>query len=143
MDVGSLAEPDVPLAVWALPDGSVRDQYRHEFLAELYGMSSAQELRHASNLLARSIALCRRRSRPAALDPGPSTLEFVMPIPLPRKPLLCRLNVHHKWVRRFNPDGEDYLQCKACGEDLYDVERASGPNIGGNIAGGIMSGIGI
>jgi hypothetical protein len=40
-----------------------------------------------------------------------------------RKCLLCRFNLHHKWERGFNPDGEDYLQCKACGEDLYGVER--------------------
>jgi hypothetical protein len=72
-----------------------------------------------------------------------SPLEVVMPVVTVHKRLLCRLNLHHKWVSRFNPDGEDYLQCKACGKDLYDVERASGPNIGGNIAGGIMSGIGI
>jgi len=35
-------------------------------------------------------------------------------MPAPRKPLLCRLNMHHKWVRQFSPDGEDYLHCKAC-----------------------------
>jgi hypothetical protein len=48
-----------------------------------------------------------------------------MSAPASRKPkrLLCRFNLHHKWVRRFNPDGEDYLQCKSCGKDLYDVER--------------------
>ena len=40
-----------------------------------------------------------------------------------RKRLLCRFNLHHKWVRRKNPEGEDYLQCNACGKDLYDVER--------------------
>ena len=55
--------------------------------------------------------------------------------PMPRKPLLCRLNWHHKWVRRFNADGEDYLQCKACGKDLYDVERHD-PDLGSGIAGG-------
>jgi len=43
--------------------------------------------------------------------------------PKPKR-LLCRFHLHHKWVRRFNPEGEDYLQCKACGKDLYDVERA-------------------
>jgi len=41
-----------------------------------------------------------------------------------RKRLLCRFNLRHKWVRLFNPDGEDYLQCRACLKDLYDVERA-------------------
>jgi hypothetical protein len=40
------------------------------------------------------------------------------------KRLLCRFHLHHKWVRRFNPEGEDYLQCNACGKDLYDVGRA-------------------
>jgi hypothetical protein len=47
--------------------------------------------------------------------------------------------VHHKWVRRKNPEGEDYLQCKACGKDRYDVERADPTvtNFGGGIGGGI------
>ena len=46
-----------------------------------------------------------------------------VPAPSKRKGLLCRFNLHHKWVRRFNPADEVYLQCKACGKDLYDVER--------------------
>jgi len=49
-----------------------------------------------------------------------------MSVSASRKPkrLLCQFNVRHKLVRRFNPEGEDYLQCKSCGEDLYDVERS-------------------
>lgn len=43
-------------------------------------------------------------------------------MPTPRTPLLCRLNMHHKWVRQFNPNGEDYLHCTACGKDLYEGE---------------------
>jgi hypothetical protein len=46
-------------------------------------------------------------------------LEVVMSAPIPpkRKRLLCRFNLHHKWVRRFDPDGsEDYMQCTACGK---------------------------
>ena len=31
------------------------------------------------------------------------------PISPKRKRLLCRYNLHHKWVRRFNKDGDDYL----------------------------------
>jgi hypothetical protein len=125
----------VGMAVRALPNGLARDRYRHEFLAELYGMSRGRQLRHVTHLLARSFALR------AAVDHNrqPSTLELVMPVLSPRKPLFCRLNLHHKWVRRFNPQGEDYLQCKACGKDRYDVERGSGPNTGGNIAGFGMS----
>jgi hypothetical protein len=56
-----------------------------------------------------------------------------------RKRLLCRFNLHHKWVRRKNPEGEDYLQCKACAKDRYDVERADPTvtNFGGGTGGGI------
>ena len=94
-------------------------------------MSSGRQMRHATHLVTRSLALraAVNRERPS------STLELVMPVVAPRKRLLCRLNVHHKWVRRLNPDREAYLQCKHCGKDLYDVERSSGPNIGGNVAG--------
>ena len=54
-----------------------------------------------------------------------------------RDHVLCRLN-RHKWVRRFNADGEDYLQCKACGKDLYHVERHDPDIAGGFGAGGGM-----
>ena len=41
-----------------------------------------------------------------------------------RKRLLCRFNLHHKWVRRFDPKGgELYLQCIACGKDLHHIKR--------------------
>ena len=64
-------------------------------------------------------------------------LEVVMSAPISpkRKRLLCRYNLHHKWIRRFNKDGEDYLQCKACGKDLYDVERGD-PTVTGFGGGG-------
>jgi hypothetical protein len=41
-----------------------------------------------------------------------------------RKRLLCRFNLHHKWVRRFDRDDcELYLQCIACGKALHDIKR--------------------
>jgi len=41
-----------------------------------------------------------------------------------RNRLLCRFNLHHKWVRRFDRDrGELYLQCMACGKALHDIKR--------------------
>jgi hypothetical protein len=64
-----------------------------------------------------------------------STMEAAVSMPAPRKPLLCRLNMHHKWERQFNPDGEDYLHCTACGKDRYDVERHD-PDIGSGMVGG-------
>jgi len=43
-----------------------------------------------------------------------------------RKRLLCRFNLKHNWARRFNQeDGQDYLQCTACGkEHSYFTPRA-------------------
>ena len=38
----------IRLAVRALPPGPTRDRYRYEFLAELYGMSSTRQMRHAA-----------------------------------------------------------------------------------------------
>ena len=91
----------VRLAVRALPPGCTRDRYRYEFLAELYGMSSTRQMRHAAHLLSRSLVL-----RAAVIrERQSSTLELIMPVVAPRKPLLCRLNVHHKWVRRLNRTG--------------------------------------
>ena len=52
--------------------------------------------------------------------------EIVMSVPASRtrERLLCRFNLHHKWVRRFDRDGgELYLQCIACGKDLHDIKR--------------------
>ena len=121
----------IRLAVRALPHGPTRDRYRHEFLAELYGMSSTRQMRHAAHLFSRSLVLRAAVNREQQSSP----LELIMPVVAPRKPLLCRLNVHHKWVGRLNPDREVYLQCKRCGKDLYDLERSSEPNIGGNLAG--------
>jgi hypothetical protein len=33
------------------------------------------------------------------------------------KPLLCRLNLHHRWQKQHNPEGETYRRCRACGKD--------------------------
>jgi len=47
-----------------------------------------------------------------------------VPAPSTRKRLLCRFNLHHKWVRRFDTEScELYLQCVACGKDLHDIKR--------------------
>ena len=65
-----------------------------------------------------------------------------MPVPAfcKRKLLRCRFNLHHKWVRRKNPEGqEDYLQCNACGKDIYDLERHEPEIIGGFAGGGWVS----
>ena len=49
-------------------------------------------------------------------------MEAAMSTPTPRKPLLCRLNMRHKWERRSTEDGTGYLKCMACGKDRYEVD---------------------
>ncbi len=34
-----------------------------------------------------------------------------------KKPLLCRLNIHHVWRRHRTADGETYRECERCGKD--------------------------
>jgi hypothetical protein len=34
-----------------------------------------------------------------------------------RKPLLCRLNVRHKWHTESTDDGGRYARCQRCGKD--------------------------
>jgi hypothetical protein len=46
----------VRMATRVLP-GAIRDRYRKEFLAELYGLGRARQLRHAAGVLSRSWAL--------------------------------------------------------------------------------------
>ena len=50
-----------------------------------------------------------------------------MSTPTPRKPLLCRLNMHHKWERRFYQNGDNYRHCTACGKETRTVRT------GGNL----------
>lgn len=33
------------------------------------------------------------------------------------KPLLCRLNIHHKWRVEHAPEGGNYRRCVKCGKD--------------------------
>ena len=66
-----------------------------------------------------------RRHQGVAVDAGgvrESTMEAPASMPTPRKPLLCRLNMHHKWERRSTEDGKGYVKCTACGKDRYEVE---------------------
>jgi len=44
--------------------------------------------------------------------------------PRQHKRVLCQFNMH-KWVRRLNPQGEDYQQCNRAGKISM---TSSGPN---------------
>jgi hypothetical protein len=80
-------------AAWALPR-AVRDRYRHEFVAELYGMDRARQLRHLGGVLV-TIGALRRAVASTPTDDEETAMHH--------RPFLCTLNVHHVW-RTFSTD---------------------------------------
>ncbi len=44
----------------------------------------------------------------------------------PRKPFLCRTNLHHRWELAKTSDGNEYVRCARCLK-----ERWTGPDDGG------------
>ena len=44
-----------------------------------------------------------------------------------RKPLLCLLNIHHRWQKQYNPAGESYRRCRKCGKDDMGDVRGGKP----------------
>jgi len=101
-------------------------------IAAILADADANDGRYGQNSAADEIAkgmriFCERvdaRWRSQLLPHRSSEVVMSVPASPMRKRLLCQFNVHHKWVRRLNPQGEDYQQCKSCGKDLYDVERS-------------------
>ena len=83
-----------------------RIRYRHELLAELYGMSAREQLTYTTGVLVMTPALRKAvRDRHAnALTPSGAA---------PRRSLRCRLG-RHAWVARSNELGEHFLECRRC-----------------------------
>jgi hypothetical protein len=115
-----------------LPRGTVRERYRLEHRGELNALSAHNQIRYASGALVTSWAL--RQALTEERDMSTTAIR-------PRKPLLCRLNIHHRWRVERSPGGEFYRRCQKCGKDdpgSY-VERTVdviGPGIGGGLGGG-------
>ena len=109
----------VQAATRVLP-GSTRERYRQEFLAELYGLSRARQLRHAFGVLSRSWAL--RAAINAPSDATAADMELVFPRRR-RRSLYCRL-IRHYWVDLSSEDGSSrYRQCARCGKEANDSLR--------------------
>jgi hypothetical protein len=96
----------VGLATRALPSGPVRDRFRQELVAEMYGMDREAQRQHALSVLAHAWSL-----RAAVTDPRGATKEQIM-----KKALRCRLGKHH-WVSANAEDGGRYLTCARCHVD--------------------------
>lgn len=112
-----LARAGVGLAARVLPTTGDRLRYRGEFLAEMYGMGPADQLRHAAGVLATSLALR------AALGAHPSLAgEDAMTATKDRVPFWrCRVFRWHDWVVRTTPDGARFQRCRRCGRDRGPV----------------------
>lgn len=106
----------VATATMALPRGSLRCRYRQEFLAELHFIDTPSQLRFSGGILLRAWALRR-----ALTEEGTMTHD-----PVPRKPLLCRLNLHHHWHTEQTEDGSLYRRCRRCGKDDPRTGSVSG-----------------
>ena len=98
----------VRAATTTLPSKALRERYRREHLGELSALPTTDQIHYALGALATSWALRR------AL-----TTEKTMATIAVRstKPLLCRLNLHHRWIGQYNPAGEPFRRCRLCGKD--------------------------
>jgi hypothetical protein len=99
-------------ASWAVRSASLplpsehRWRYRQEFLAELYGMTPAQQRHHAGGVLSRVWTLRAALTEPAQLTSKEATMA---------KPWRCRLG-RHRWQRIRNPEGGWFRECQGCGK---------------------------
>ena len=117
----------VKLAVLALPRGAVRDRYRRELVADLGAVQPEERARFALRVLGGALTL---RRATAHLRPTP-VLEDVMT--RPRKPFLCRTNLHHRWEWAETGDGVPYVRCARCHKERgggLDDGRAVSANLG-------------
>ena len=83
-----------------------RWRYRQEFLAELYGMTPAEQRHHATGVLSRVWTLRVALAAPGRLTAKEATMA---------KPWRCRIG-RHRWQRLRNPEGGWYRECRRCEE---------------------------
>ena len=94
-------------ALRLVPPGPARDRWTRELLAELWGLSRVEQLRHTGGLVSRVPAL-----RAAVTSPDRVIVEDIM-----RKPLRCRFGWHH-FDTQYSPDGTGrYLKCRRCSRE--------------------------
>ena len=98
----------VGAATVTLPSAAVRRRYRLEHLGELSSLPAGGQLNYAVGALATSWAL-RRASVPEE-DPTATPTRAV-------RPVLCRLNVHHRWQQEDVPVSVGSRHCTTCGKD--------------------------
>jgi hypothetical protein len=105
----------VELAASTLP-AAHRGRYMQEFTAELYGLTHAHQLRHASGVLSNAWALRAALGKPAPGSMGDTTMRIVQ-----RRPLTCVVLRWHKWKVYSTEDGSNrYNKCLKCGREMWE-----------------------
>jgi hypothetical protein len=91
----------------ALPPGKARERWTDELVAELWGLSRAEQLKHTAGVLARTWAL-----RAAVTSRERLVEEDIM-----RRPWRCRFG-WHRFETRYATDGTGrYLACRRCSKE--------------------------
>lgn len=120
----------VELAVRVLP-ADRRRRYARELVAELYGMSPAQQRRHAVQVLTHVFAL-----RAVLRAAGPATHREEPMTATTRRHLRCRLRLH-RWDEQENPEThERYFLCELCGAYKDHPHAAPGAGAAGMTSSG-------
>jgi hypothetical protein len=120
------AGPPTWWASWAVRSASLplpsehRWRYRQEFLSELYGMTPAEQRRHAAGVLSRVWILRVALNEPARLLSKEDEVA---------KPWRCRIRFH-RWQRVHNPVGGWYRECLECGKQDDFTHRGPSNPIG-------------
>ena len=122
----------VRLSTYAVPKGPTRIRYRAELIAELDPLTATAQARFAAGALLSCLAL----RRAVLSDQTTTPMEPIMTTV--RKPLLCRMNLHHTWESAHTSDGQRYVRCARCLKERGDGRTGmSGAAIGiGGMGGG-------
>ena len=97
-----------------------RYRYRQEFLAELHGMTPAEQLHHTSGVLSRIWTLRVALTEPERLVRKEADMA---------RPWRCRVRLH-RWQRLHNPHGGWYRECRECGKQDDFTHRGPPNTIG-------------
>lgn len=100
------ARAGVALATRALPAGATRQRWREEFSADLFVLGRRQQATYTIGVLANAWALrsALRRGEPTIVGSTATS----------RRPLMCRLNLRHRWRVVSTEDGNPHWECTRC-----------------------------
>jgi hypothetical protein len=110
----------VDIAVRTLPTRADRERYYREFVAELYDLPPAAQLRHVIGFLSQAFALR------AALGASPSSVEEPdMQTMTHGRRFLCHVLRRHHYKIYSTEDGSRYRACVYCHKESPGIQGAA------------------